>query len=47
VAENVYWGGMIVKKIVDPKRIDAAFNDSKLFVAEIFKKYPESYKTIT
>ena len=34
-------------KTVDVKKIDSAFNDSKVFVAEIKKRFPNSYEVIS
>jgi len=46
MVKNVIWGGMVAKKTVDPKKIDAAFDNSKVFAAEIAKRFPESYKIV-
>jgi len=34
-------------RTIDPKKIDAAFNDSRTFVAEIQKRFPKSYGVIS
>lgn len=47
MVKNVIWGGMVAKKTVDPVKLDASFNDSKVFAAEIAKRFPKSYKTVT
>jgi hypothetical protein len=43
VLKNIIWGETVARKTVDPKKIDASFNDSKKFVAEIRKRFPKSY----
>jgi len=47
IAKNIIWGKGIVVKTVDPEKIDAAFNDSKTFVAEIKKKFENHYNVIS
>lgn len=47
LAKNIIWGGMVAKKTVDPKKIDASFDNSKTFAAEIAKRFPKSYKIVT
>ena len=46
IAKNIIWGSGVAVKTVDPKKIDAAFNDSKVFVAEIKKRFSNSYTVI-
>ena len=46
IAKNIIFGKGIVVKTVDPAKIDAAFNDSKTFVAEIKKKFTDNYNVI-
>lgn len=46
IAKNIIWGSGVAVKTVDVKKIDAAFNDSKVFVAEIKKRFPNSYAVI-
>jgi phage host-nuclease inhibitor protein Gam len=43
VLKNVIWGEQVARKTVDPKKIDASFDNSKTFVAEIRKRFPKSY----
>ena len=43
---NVVFGDNVQVRTIDPKKIDAAFNDSRTFVAEIKKKFPNSYEII-
>jgi hypothetical protein len=43
---NVVWGDKVTVRTIDPKKIDAAFDDSKKFVAEIRKRFPKSYEII-
>lgn len=43
LVKNVIWGESVARKTVDPKKIDASFDDSKKFVAEIRKRFPKSY----
>lgn len=47
MAKNIIWGGMVAKKTVDPAKIDASFDNSKTFAAEIAKRFPKSYKIVT
>jgi hypothetical protein len=44
---NVVWGDKVTVRTIDPKKIDAAFNDSKTFIAEIKKRFPKSYGVIS
>jgi hypothetical protein len=46
IASNLIFGKKITVRTVDVKKIDAAFNDSKVFVAEIKKRFANSYKVI-
>ena len=46
IAKNIIWGSCVAVKTVDVKKIDAAFNDSKVFVSEIKKRFPNSYAVI-
>lgn len=46
IAGNLIWGSGVAVKTVNPEKIDAAFNDSKTFVAEIRKRFPNSYEVI-
>jgi len=46
VWKNVVWGDHVTVRTIDPKKIDAAFNDSRTFVAEIKKRFPKSYEII-
>lgn len=46
IAKNIIWGKNITVRTVDPKKIDAAFNDSRVFVAEIKKRFPNSHAII-
>jgi hypothetical protein len=46
IAKNLIWGSGVAVKTVDVKKIDAAFNDSRVFVAEIKKQFPNSYDII-
>lgn len=43
ILKNVVWGEQVARKTVDPKKIDASFDNSKTFVAEIRKRFPKSY----
>ena len=47
MADNLDWGEKIVHEIVDPKKIDAAFDNSRVFVAEIKKRFPKSHQVMT
>jgi len=47
IAKNLIWGSGVAVKTVDVKKIDAAFNDSRVFVAEIKKRFPNSYQVIS
>ena len=46
IAKNIIWGKNITVKTVDPKKIDAAFNDSRVFISEIKKRFGKSHKVI-
>jgi hypothetical protein len=46
IGKNIIFGENIKVKTVDVKKIDAAFNDSKVFVAEIKSKFPNSHAVI-
>jgi len=46
VWKNVVWGDHVTVRTIDPKKIDSAFNDSKVFIAEIRKRFPKSYEVI-
>lgn len=43
---NVVWGDNVTVRTIDPKKIDAAFDDSKVFMAEIKARFPKSYENI-
>lgn len=43
---NVVWGDNVTVRTINPQKIDAAFNDSRVFMAEIKKRFPDTYKTI-
>jgi hypothetical protein len=45
--KNIVWGSGVAVRTVDVKKIDAAFNDSKTFVAEIKKRFPKSHEVIS
>lgn len=47
IAKNLIWGSGVAVKTVDPEKIDAAFNDSRVFVAEIKKRFPNSHAVIS
>jgi hypothetical protein len=47
IAKNLIWGSGVAVKTVDTKKIDSAFNDSRVFVAEIKKRFPNSYNVIS
>lgn len=40
LVKNVIWGGETARKAVDPKKLDASFNNSKVFAAELAKRFP-------
>jgi len=46
IAKNIIFGKGITVRTVDVKKIDASFNDSKVFVAEIKSKFPKNYAKI-
>jgi copper chaperone CopZ len=46
VWKNVVWGDHVTVRTIDPQKIDSAFNDSKVFIAEIKKRFPQSYAVI-
>ena len=46
VWHNVVFGDHVTVRSIDPEKIDAAFNDSKTFVAEIKKRFPAHYNLI-
>lgn len=46
IYKNIVWGEKVTVRTVDPKKIDKAFNDSKVFVAEIKAKFPNSHNRI-
>jgi uncharacterized membrane-anchored protein YhcB (DUF1043 family) len=47
LVKNVIWGGAVARKTVDPEKIDASFDNSKTFAAEIAKRFPKSYEIVT
>lgn len=47
LVKNIFWGGEAARKAADPKKLDASFNDSKVFAAEIKKRLPKSYGVVT
>jgi len=44
--KNVVWGETVARKTVDPAKIDASFDNSKVFAAEIKSRFPESYNIV-
>jgi len=44
---NIVWGDNVTVRTIDPEKIDAAFNDSKVFVAEIKRRFPNSHAKIS
>jgi hypothetical protein len=46
IAKNIIFGENIKVRTVDVDKIDAAFNDSRRFVAEIKSKFPNSHAII-
>jgi hypothetical protein len=43
IAKNLIFGSGVTVKTVDVEKIDKAFDDSRVFVAEIKKRFPNSY----
>lgn len=46
IFKNVVWGGDVAKKTIDPKKIDASFDNAAKFNAEIAKRFPKSYAIV-
>jgi hypothetical protein len=46
IAKNIIFGENIKVRTVDVEKIDAAFNDSRHFVAQIKSKFPNSHAII-
>jgi len=46
IAKNIIFGKNITVRTVDVKKIDKSFDDSRVFVAEIKKKFPNSFAVI-
>lgn len=40
IYKNVVWGDNVTVRTIEPEKIDAAFDDSKVFMAEIKSRFP-------